>query len=178
MRIEKFSTAEFAEDAEVTKGKGSMSKAHTETFPNLTGFHGSIHEMPLRSRFSAVRSRLIARDVSCHTSGALNSRGPAYSPFSPSSSAIRRSRLYFTMLCRHGGPNLICPAPSRTARSAMVVSSVSPGTGAQHGAPSRFPRHAYRLQRLGHRADLVGLDQYGVGRLQLKFPSGCGRGWS
>ena len=45
----------------------------------------------------------------------------------PSSSSIRSRRLYFaTRSLRLGAPVLICPAPIATARSAMVVSSVSP----------------------------------------------------
>src|SRR5918996_4008301 len=52
---------------------------------------------------------------------------PAYRAISPSSCSIRRSRLYLAVRSpRDGAPALICPAPVATARSAMVVSSVSP----------------------------------------------------
>ena len=46
---------------------------------------------------------------------------------SPRSSSIRKSWLYFaTRSDRAGAPALICPALTATARSAIVVSSVSP----------------------------------------------------
>src|SRR5918992_1093045 len=52
---------------------------------------------------------------------------PAYRAVSPSSSSIRSRRLYFAVRSpREGAPALIWPAPVATARSAMVVSSVSP----------------------------------------------------
>src|SRR5690606_24880747 len=52
---------------------------------------------------------------------------PGYSAVSASSSAMRRSWLYFaTRSVRLALPVLICPARVATARSAMNVSSVSP----------------------------------------------------
>src|SRR5436190_7994586 len=52
---------------------------------------------------------------------------PAYSAASSSSSSIRSSWLYFaTRSDLAGAPALICPQLSATARSAIVVSSVSP----------------------------------------------------
>src|SRR5690242_2462101 len=56
-----------------------------------------------------------------------NARIPRYSAVSPSSSSIRRSWLYFaTRSLRASAPVLIWPQLVATARSAMVVSSVSP----------------------------------------------------
>src|SRR5580765_1198571 len=50
-----------------------------------------------------------------------------YTARSPSSSSIRSSWLYFaTRSLREGAPVLIWPQPVATARSAIVVSSVSP----------------------------------------------------
>src|SRR5919106_1108161 len=52
---------------------------------------------------------------------------PAYRAPSPSSSSMRRSWLYLVVRSPlEGAPALICPAPVATARSAIVVSSVSP----------------------------------------------------
>src|SRR5262249_16066201 len=52
---------------------------------------------------------------------------PGYGASPPSSSSIRSSWLYFaTRSVRDGAPVLICPTPVETARSAIVVSSVSP----------------------------------------------------
>ena len=52
---------------------------------------------------------------------------PGYSASAPSASSIRSSWLYFaTRSERDGAPVLICPQPVATARSAIVVSSVSP----------------------------------------------------
>src|SRR6185503_20779251 len=52
---------------------------------------------------------------------------PAYRAAAPSSSSIRSSRLYLaTRSEREGAPVLSWPVPIATARSAMVVSSVSP----------------------------------------------------
>merc|ERR1740130_260985 len=52
---------------------------------------------------------------------------PAYTALSPSSSSMRMSWLYLALRSeRHGAPVLIWPVQSPTARSAMVVSSVSP----------------------------------------------------
>src|SRR5688500_15201845 len=62
------------------------------------------------------------RDHSC-----LIAARPAYCPRSPSSSSIRSSWLYLAIRSvRLAEPVLICPAPVATARSAIVVSSVSP----------------------------------------------------
>src|SRR4029079_1799076 len=56
-----------------------------------------------------------------------NAARPAYRAPPPSSSSMRRSRLYLaTRSERDGAPVLSCPVPIATARSAMVVSSVSP----------------------------------------------------
>ena len=52
---------------------------------------------------------------------------PGYSASPPSASSMRRSWLYFaTRSERDGAPVLIWPQPVATARSAIVVSSVSP----------------------------------------------------
>src|SRR5688572_28711453 len=57
----------------------------------------------------------------------FNASQPAYLAVSPSSASMRISWLYFaTRSERAGAPVLICPVLSATARSAMVVSSVSP----------------------------------------------------
>src|SRR5262245_34451981 len=56
-----------------------------------------------------------------------NTERPGYSASPPSASSIRSSWLYFaTRSLRDGAPVLICPHPVATARSAIVVSSVSP----------------------------------------------------
>ncbi len=52
---------------------------------------------------------------------------PAYCAAAPSSCSMSSSRLYFaTRSERHSDPVLIWVAAVQTARSAMVVSSVSP----------------------------------------------------
>src|SRR5579885_3634024 len=57
----------------------------------------------------------------------LNACAPGYTALEPSSSAILMSRLYLAVRSpRLIDPVLICPAPEATARSAIVVSSVSP----------------------------------------------------
>ena len=57
----------------------------------------------------------------------LSASRPAYTADSPSSDSISSSRLYLaTRSERAGAPVLIIPAPVATARSAIVVSSVSP----------------------------------------------------
>ena len=56
-----------------------------------------------------------------------NASSPAYRAASPRFSSMRSSWLYFaTRSLRAGAPVLICPLPTATARSAIVVSSVSP----------------------------------------------------
>src|SRR5215217_1865707 len=56
-----------------------------------------------------------------------NALRPGYSASAPSASSMRSSWLYFaTRSEREGAPVLICPQPVATARSAIVVSSVSP----------------------------------------------------
>ena len=57
----------------------------------------------------------------------LNAPMPGYTALAPSSSSMRSSWLYFaTRSVRLGAPVLIWQVLSATARSAMVVSSVSP----------------------------------------------------
>src|ERR1700754_2055931 len=57
----------------------------------------------------------------------LNTDRPGNSASAPSASSIRSSWLYFaTRSDRDGAPVLIWPQPVATARSAIVVSSVSP----------------------------------------------------
>ena len=58
---------------------------------------------------------------------------------------------------------MIWPALAATARSAMVVSSVSPLAVARSPRCSRRAGHLDGLQGLGQGADLVDLDQDGVG---------------
>src|SRR3989304_1755185 len=56
--------------------------------------------------------------------------GPMTPPRWPSSSSMRRRRLYLAVRSpRAGAPALIWPQPVATARSAIVVSSVSPLRG-------------------------------------------------
>src|SRR6202035_5403989 len=56
-----------------------------------------------------------------------NAAAPGHDARAPSSSAMRSRRLYLAVRSpRLIEPVLICPAPVATARSAMVVSSVSP----------------------------------------------------
>src|SRR5437764_9508612 len=62
-----------------------------------------------------------------HVGRLLTAAPPAYRAASPSSSSMRSSRLYFAVRSpRDGAPALIWPAFVATARSAIVVSSVSP----------------------------------------------------
>src|SRR4026207_1611899 len=69
-----------------------------------------------------LRHRAIARSRSWRMAAI-----PAYRAGAASSSSILSSWLYFaTRSVRLSEPVLICPAPVPTARSAMVVSSVSP----------------------------------------------------
>ena len=83
---------------------------------------------------------------------------------SSSSSSMRSSWLYLaTRSVRLGAPVLIWPAFRATARSAMVVSSVSPErweTTAVYPAPVG---HLDGVQGLGEGADLVDFDEDGVG---------------
>ena len=61
------------------------------------------------------------------TGATRNTDRPGYSASAPSASSIRSSWLYLaTRSERDGAPVLICPQPVATARSAIVVSSVSP----------------------------------------------------
>ena len=93
---------------------------------------------------------------------------PAYSAASSSSSSMRSSWLYLaTRSDRAGAPVLIWPQLVATARSAIVVSSVSPGAVAHHAAVPVALGHLDGIQRLGERADLVDLDEQGVGRARL-----------
>ena len=79
-----------------------------------SGFFGSISARPARLEKTDAVS---AQKQAC----------PGQRAAEPSSSSIRSRRLYFaTRSLRLGAPVLICPAPIATARSAMVVSSVSP----------------------------------------------------
>ena len=85
---------------------------------------------------------------------------PAKRAFSPSSSSIRRSWLYLAVRSpRLGAPVLICPAFVATARSAIVVSSVSPLRWRYHVRVAAARGQRDRVERLGERADLVHLDQ-------------------
>ena len=79
---------------------------------------------------------------------------------SPRSSSMRSSWLYLaTRSERAGAPVLICPALTATARSAIVVSSVSPER-CEITVPYDGPvGQRHRVERLGQRADLVELDQ-------------------
>ena len=78
---------------------------------------------------------------------------------------MRSSWLYFaTRSERDGAPVLIWPQPVATARSAIVVSSVSPERWRHDGRVAGRAGEVDRGQRLGQRADLVDLDQDRVGR--------------
>ena len=89
----------------------------------------------------------------------------------PSSSWMRSSRLYLqTRSVRHSDPVLICPQPLPTARSAMVVSSVSPERCDVDRRVARVARDADRLERLRERSDLIELDQDGVARRACRCP--------
>ena len=65
--------------------------------------------------------------------------------------------------CATGAPVLIWPQPVATARSAMVVSSVSPERCEMTLRVAGGVREPDRVERLRQRADLVHLDQDGVG---------------
>ena len=83
---------------------------------------------------------------------------------SPRSSSIRRSWLYLaTRSLRAGAPVLIWPQLVATARSAMVVSSVSPERWDMTDVYRLAAARLDRLQRLGERTDLVDLDQDRIG---------------
>ena len=93
-----------------------------------------------------------------------NSSRPRYSAAGPSMASMRSSRLYFaTRSVREQEPVLICPAPVATAKSAMVVSFGFPRTVGDHGPIARVLRHADRGKGLGQGADLIRLDEDGVG---------------
>ena len=86
----------------------------------------------------------------------------------PSSSSIRSSRLYLaTRSEREGAPVLIWPAPVATARSAIVVSSVSPERCEITARVAGLAGDADRLQGLGEGADLVDLDEDRVADAEL-----------
>ena len=73
---------------------------------------------------------------------------------------MRSSWLYFaTRSVRDGAPVLIWPAFVATARSAIVVSSVSPERCEITTRVAVPLRELDRLERLGERADLVHLDE-------------------
>ena len=78
---------------------------------------------------------------------------------------MRSSWLYFaTRSLRAGAPALIIPQFVATARSAIVVSSVSP-LRCDITDVYPLPRAELdRVERLGERADLVHLDEDRVGR--------------
>ena len=65
---------------------------------------------------------------------------------------------------RDTDPVLICPTPVATAKSAIKVSSVSPGTVGNNGAIAVAPGQADGVQGLGDGADLVEFNQEGVSR--------------
>ena len=88
---------------------------------------------------------------------------PANVAFAPSSSSMRSSWLYLQMRSvRLADPVLIWPAAVPTARSAIVVSSVSPERCEMIVGVAGVTRHADRVERFGDRADLIELDQNGV----------------
>src|SRR6185503_21285767 len=75
----------------------------------------------------AVALELVALDANPDVPHRANISSPRKRAASPRISSIRRSWLYFAMRSvREADPVLICPAFVATARSAMVVSSVSP----------------------------------------------------
>ena len=77
---------------------------------------------------------------------------------------MRSSWLYFAMRSeRDSEPVLIWVAAVATAMSAMVVSSVSPERCEMTDGIARALGHVDGGERLGQRADLVGLDEDGVG---------------
>ena len=85
---------------------------------------------------------------------------------SPSSSSMRSSWLYLaTRSVRLGAPVLIWPALSATAMSAMSRLGLARTMGDDRGV-ARAVRHLDSVQGLGQRADLVDLDQDGVGNTQ------------
>ena len=78
----------------------------------------------------------------------------------PSASSMRSSWLYLaTRSVRLAEPVLIWPALVPTARSAMVVSSVSPERCEMTLRVAGVARHGHRVERLGDRADLVQLHE-------------------
>ena len=93
---------------------------------------------------------------------------PLKTALAPSCSSMRSNWLYLQMRSvRDSEPVLICPAPVPTARSAMNESSVSPRTVRGNHAVARLLRHLDGIERFGDGADLVDLDQNGVGRAHL-----------
>ena len=81
----------------------------------------------VRRGAGAAIARRVAAWVTSRLASARKASQPGYSARPPSSSSIRSSWLYFaTRSVRAGAPVLIWPAPVATARSAIVVSSVSP----------------------------------------------------
>ena len=94
-----------------------------------------------------------------------SARTPGNRATGPSSSSILSSWLYLARRSeRDMEPVLICPQLVATARSAMVASSVSPGVR-EHTAigSAGAPLDCVQSQR----ADLIDLDQHGVGDAAL-----------
>ena len=94
---------------------------------------------------------------------ARDRRARRISPPIPSSSSMRSSWLYFaTRSLRLADPVLIWPADVPTARSAIVLSSVSPERCEMIVPYPRVSRHRDRVERFGDRADLIQLHQQRV----------------
>ena len=82
---------------------------------------------------------------------------------------MRSNWLYLAMRSvRLAEPVLIWPTPVATARSAMKVSSVSPERWRDDRGVAVAAAQLDGVQRLGDGADLVDLDENGVGRRLLQ----------
>ena len=76
---------------------------------------------------------------------------------------MRSSWLYLqTRSVRLAEPVLICPAAVPTARSAIVVSSVSPERCEMIVRVAGVARHPHGVERFGDGADLIQLDEQRV----------------
>ena len=99
-------------------------------------------------------------------------------PLSPSSSSMRSSWLYFaTRSLRAGAPVLIWPQLVATARSAIVVSSVSPLRCDITDVYAARVASVDGVERLGERADLVDLHEDRVGDAALDARARAARSW-
>ena len=130
------------------------------------------HSAHVSGRAVVLLRRLSDRSAGTPTSPGRRPRRPAPPRSGGAGCTWRRGRV------REGAPVLICPTPVATARSAMVVSSVSPERCDMTAAYPFARRELDRLERLGERPDLVHLDEDRVGDSLLDPAPEAARRWS